>query len=520
MEADGRLSEPRDWFGYFWPPGQMEQLGRAGHVSYRPEDGLKVRLIGGFPVHMLRAVHGTFERIPITLVDCVATFNQMQGFDSVRVRQDIEPDRLLYGINLDDPAERCFKAIEIELENLSRWSAEQDIDLIFEQDNRISPSDQDNQSAGGHIPPWLRRLFRRPAEAASHPGQKIGPMNLASWSVKGKPADERQAQLGEVTAELRRSYVLPSWHDHRDRTEGTTSATSVLHFASTPSRSVDEWEEVARMTQDLLSLATFSPCAVLRQTLIPDEAKLASDPNARSEVHVYAQQRVTGAPSEPAMEPWAMLFNLSDIDFGLVLPEWSRVRDMLRPTCNMILGLKYIPEGYLETKLLTATGAAEVMEGSLAHGLNRPLPVPKEKFKVLRKELLCLAPEEYRDWLGKKLMNTPSLQDKLKLLASQLDNHIRKTLLPNVELWAQRTTKARNDLAHRGESKDVLPLEMSAAVDVTVAVVVITLLDQLKIPTSRILQALEHHPDLKYAPDLAKKYWPAADTGQATDGRD
>jgi ApeA N-terminal domain 1 len=328
------------------------------------------------------------------------------------------------------------------------------------------------------------------------------------------------APLGEITVALRRSYSLPKWDDRRDRTVVATSGRSVLHFSSTRSRSVDEWEEVARMAQDLLSLATFSPCAVLRHTLIPDDERHASDSAARSEVHVYTRQLVTGSPKESAMIAWEMLFNLSDIDFEVVLPQWSRVQDMLRPTCNMILGLKYIPVGYLETKLLTAAGAAEVMESSLARGLNRPLPVPKETFKVLRQELLCLAPEEYRDWLNKKLYNAPSLQDKLKLLASQLDNQVRETLLPNVDLWAQRTAKARNDLAHRGESKDVPPLEMSAAVDVTVAVVVITLLDQLEIPTSRILQALEHHPDLRRAPDLARRYWRAGDAGEATDDVD
>jgi hypothetical protein len=56
MAATGDLSEAEDWFGYLWPPGQMEHLATPGHVSYRPEDGLKVRLIGAFSVYDLRAV--------------------------------------------------------------------------------------------------------------------------------------------------------------------------------------------------------------------------------------------------------------------------------------------------------------------------------------------------------------------------------------------------------------------------------------------------------------------------------
>lgn len=265
------------------------------------------------------------------------------------------------------------------------------------------------------------------------------------------------------------------------------------------------------MAQDLLSLATFMPCAVLRQTLIPDERKLATDETARREVQMYEQSLVRGEPSEPAVQPWDMLFSLSDIDFGVLLPKWAKVRDLLRPTCNMVLGLKYIPEGYLETKLLTVAGAAEVMEGALARGLNRPLPVPKDAYKVLREELLCLAPEQYRDWLDKKLYNAPSLQDKLKLLVEQLDEEIIDRLVPNVELWARRTTIARNDLAHRGESRRVPPLEMSAIVSVTVAVIVVSLISQLDIPTSRILQALQQHPELRHAPDLARRYWPPED---------
>ena len=519
MAATGDLSEIEEWFGYLWPPGQMQQLATPGHVSYRPEDGLRVRLIGGFDVYNLRAIHGTFERVPITLVDCIATSTQKQSvIQSITIRQDIEPQLLLYGITLTDPAEPCFKAVDIEIENLSRWSADQDMTLKFEYDDRLAPSDQDDQPSVGRIRRTLRTVFRRHPPEVNQPVQTM-PTGYASWGVEGKPIDERRAQMDDMTAELRRSRVLPNWDEHRDRTVGRIAARSVLRFSSTRSRTADEWQEVARMAQDLLSLATFSTCAVLRETLITDEAKLASDNTARSDVHLYAKQLVKGAPNEPAMEPWAMLFNLSDIDFGVLLPQWSKVRDMLRPTCNMVLGLKYIPEGYLETKLLTVAGAAEVMEGALARGLNRPLPVPKARYKVLREELLCLAPEEYRDWLDKKLYNAPSLQDKLKLLAGQLDRQITDRLLPNIDLWAQRTAKARNDLAHRGESQRVPPLEMSAIVSVTVAVVVICLISQLGIPTSRILQALEQHPELRYAPDLARRYWPVEEPGEdeATD---
>lgn len=509
VAATGDLAGSEEWFGYLWPPTQAQQA-RPAHVSYHPDAGLRVRLIGGFDSQLMPAVHGTFDRVPITLVDCIATTTQGQGIGPTAVvyRQDIEPRLLLHGITLPDPAEACFSAVDVEIENLSSWSAQQDIDLKFEYDDRLEGPPEGERSAMGRIRRSFGRVLGRRRQQVGHPAS-TPPTGLASWGVEGRPSDALRAELDTFAVELRRAATLPGWDEHRDRTVGRIAARSVLRISSNRSRNAQEWQEVARMAQDLMSLATFSPCAVLRQTLITDEAKLASDDSARGEVHLYSGQLVKGAPNAPAMKPGEMLFNLSDSDFGVLLPQWAKVRDMLRPACNMVLGLNYIPEGYVETKLLTAAGAAEVMEGALARGLNRPLPVPKDAFKVLRKELLCLAPEPYRDWLNKKLYNAPSLQDKLKLLVEQLDPQVADRLMPNVELWARRTSKARNDLAHRGESSEVPPLEMSAIVTVTVAVLAVSLISQLDIPTPRILQALQHHPELRHAPDLAREYFPA-----------
>lgn len=504
MAEDGQLSEPREWFGHFWPPGQHDGEAKAGHLSYRAQDGLKGKLIGGFVERVLPIVHGQIELVPVTLLDSVATSTRQQMFGSI-IAQEIQPQILLHGISLNDSAEQCFKGLEIEIENLTRWSAYQDMTLEIEYDDKLPPPVPESTFRR-----TVRKVFPRLLKERAQPVPPA-PTGYARWAVEGKPVDHRQAQINGLTVELRRANYLPHWDEYRDRTVGRIAARSFLRFSSTASRTAEEWEEVGRLAQDLLSLATFTPCALLRQTLIPDDAKRESDATARSEVHLFAKQLVAGAPDEPAMDPWEMLFNLSDIDFETLLPDWSKVRDMLRPTCNMVLGLKYIPEGYVETKLLTVAGAAEVMEGSLSRGQDRPLPVPKDRYRTLRKELLCLAPAEYRDWLDKKLYNAPSLQDKLKLIAALLDTQVTAVLLPNADLWAQRTTYARNDLAHRGQSTRVSALEMSAIVDVTVAVIIVCLLTQLEIPTSRILQALERHPDLKYAPGLAEKYWPASD---------
>ena len=520
---DGDLSKAHEWLGYFWPAGRQEQQARAGNLSYNPETGLDLELLNAFDDRgVVPIVHGTIDRLPVTLLECAVLSTSLRAFEQVAVQQSLRPQMLLCGIHLEDAQTGCFEAVDVEIENLTEWSAfTDDIQLTYELDDRAPGATEEAQTGqpeAGRSGPLrrMRRLFSRPLQqpADRAPADQVEgeESNRPGWGFKGSRAAPRFATAQGLTAELWRSYSLPKFDERRHRTEVATSATSHLRWSSAQGRSVHEWADAVRLSQDLLSLATFSPCAVLRHTLIPTSAELVPSSFTRESVQVYAQQLVVGVPTRPAMKAWQMLFTLDSIDFEVLMPQWLKVRQMLQATCNMVLGLKYIPVGYVETKLLTAAGAAEVMQGALALGNDLPLPVPKEKFRALRSELLAFVPPEYREWLDKKLYNSLSLQEKLTFLVNQLDPEVSEALLPNPARWAQRTTIARNDLAHRGQSSRVSSEEMVASVEVTVAVVILNLLRELDIPTPRVLMALKNHTALRDAPELARKHWPEPDS--------
>ncbi|MDN5771499.1 MAG: hypothetical protein L0H24_11470 [Microlunatus sp.] len=133
----------------------------------------------------------------------------------------------------------------------------------------------------------------------------------------------------------------------------------------------------------------------------------------------------------------------------------------------MILGLRYAPARFTEGRLLTATGAAEVLHRALAQA--QP-PIPADEFSAMRKTLLEHTPDQHRKWVREKLRNEVTLRERLRHLAGLPDSEAMGRLVPDVERWAAVTTQAGNDLTHEGHTRRQSIDEVIAAVKVTSAV--------------------------------------------------
>ena len=64
-------------------------------------------------------------------------------------------------------------------------------------------------------------------------------------------------------------------------------------------------------------------------------------------------------------------------------------------------------------------------------------------------------------------------------LANRPDTQAISLLMPNLEHWAARTARARNDLAHEGETPRHTLEELVVIVEVSAAVVILNLLHEL-----------------------------------------
>jgi len=272
-------------------------------------------------------------------------------------------------------------------------------------------------------------------------------------------------------------------------------------------KSLDEWTETAHVFQDLVTLAMDTPCAVLKQSLLPSDA-LQADRQcaARSEIDAYANHLVKGDPDASGIQAGKALFTLGTdgIDFETIVPRWFAVRDQFRTTCDMTLSLAYGTGGYLETQLITAVAAAEAMH----EALRVDPPMPDDEFKALKKTLLDRVSRNRQQWLSDKLgQNRHTLRQRLLHLAEVPVDEVMTELLPNPNAWADAAKKSRDLIAHGGKSNVDVQL-MYAITEVTTAIIIVNLLYQLNIPAERMMYNLTNSGRLERAARLAREQWP------------
>ncbi|MEU7646894.1 HEPN domain-containing protein [Streptomyces huasconensis] len=253
----------------------------------------------------------------------------------------------------------------------------------------------------------------------------------------------------------------------------------------------------SRLIQDLISLATHRAAGMiwLRLKLTPENSVSTSHglPVERN-VDVLYSPFVIGKHDAKAAAHHRMFFTCEALPFEEIIPRWCDVHARLQSATNMLLGLQYAPARYVENNLLMAVGAAEVLHRGFDID---ELPILLKDFKAMREAMLAQVPEEYRKRIRGSLRNDPTLRDRLYALAARPDPEALSILVPDVDRWARRTTRARNDLAHEGRTPNHKLQELVAILDVTTAVVLPNLLNELGLPAKRQREIVRVHPQLR-----------------------
>lgn len=484
MSGEPWLHESAEWTGHWWLPHDSENP-HPGVLHYDPEDGLSLALIGGFEERIMRQdgpnawavmegsrtwemIFGLADNREITLLDCMPTSSKSYGMGmGPPAKQSIRAQTALVGVHLASEGEEVFTGCRVSLEGLTAWSA----DSVFCM--KMGLKDDDKLDGRGTI------------EAA--------------------PVDGHSARYGTTTLRVEHHHTLPYFEHRRGNTLGRMTDSAVLYVEPDEPTSLDHLRKTAHALQDLISLATHRAAAVLWLTLrMPPEERERPEgyPVLPREVNVYAQQRVLGDPLAKAPDR-GVLFTASDLPFESVVPRWLEIRDRFAATVNLLLGLRYVPGGYLETQLSQSVTAAEAMH----RALQPDPPIPPEEFKTLKKSVLDAVPKERREWAGGLLArNEPSLKKRLLDLASRPDDEAMRTLLPDPDSWARMTTRARNELFHTGQSGKHDLDDLHAVARVTTAVVLLNLLQEVGLSGDQQRTILQDNNDLRLACRLAREH--------------
>lgn len=481
------ISEERTWTGFWWQPGD-EKNAMPGILKYHPNDGVRLHLIGGWGPdvfeevspgvsHLLDEIRewpilfGMAENQEISLLDCSPGKTKSWGMGPP-AKQTIHVQTALTGVHIHGREEEVFTKCHVSVEDLTTWS-----------NSSVLHSSRE------------RKEWRSTGVA----------------TIEAKPVEDPSVTVNRVVTSLRHLHTLPHPERSRGRTLKGMQECRVISFEPEEPWSLSTALEHAKMVQDLLSLALHRPCGVLWiQLYLPpnEQEQMEGFPNPEREINFYSRPTVVADPSADAIMPHQALFTCEHLPFEEVWPKWYEVREQCLEASNMILGLRYAPPRYLELRLLSATGAAEVLHRALEKTQETKLqpPLSADEFATLRQTLLQHTPSKHQDWVKTNLRNQVTLRQRLQDLSTLPASEAMESLVPDVERWAAVTTQARNTLTHEGHTDRKTIDEIIAAVRVTSAVVVMNLLQALGVPSAQQAKIINDHPELSQTANLARTH--------------
>lgn len=480
-----KLDEPGEWAGLWWLPDDLDER-VPGVLRYEPGTGLALSLIGTFEdritsnprpgvamVHEGRrtwdVIHGVAEQREISLLGCVSAGSRRTSGARVKSpdRQTVKASAALIGSHVSGEDDAAFSAAEVSVEDLGLWAASSAFEGFLEgSDGKLD----------------------------------------GSGSMSVRPPETRTIVADGTEYRLEHRYTLPFFDQRRGETVGRMRDTAFMRIVPAGPSSLGSALRAASLVQDLIALATHRAAGViwLRLELVKRESvPPGSRPVLRRNADVLYSPSVLGKHDAKAVDNHRAFFTCASLPFEEVVPRWCEAHGRLQAATNMILGLRYAPARYVENNLLIAVGAAEVLH----RGLDiENFPIPANEFKRIREAMLAQVPEEHRKRFKEAIRNNVTLRDRLYALAARPDADAIGLLMPDVDRWAERTTRARNDLAHQGRTPDHSLEELIAVVEVTTAVVILNVLHELGLPADRQRKIVQEHPQLRATASNAREW--------------
>jgi len=481
--TEAQLSESRDWTGHWWLPDEPDKK-VPGILSFAPGTGLRLRLIGGWDYQVTRPgpngstiitdqtkvwpmVHGYGDNAPVTLLN-VSLVTARGGFFGEPDTLEVRANTALVGALMEAPDEAAFVAGVGDIEDLTVWSRRSGVD------SRVQFNAQGGETMGEIE---LRRLAPLTATA------------------------------GPLRVKLSHYAWYPFSEDSRAQRVTRVRESQVIRFERDDPQPLKYWVDLLSSTADLMSLSTLRACGIvsMRVYVPPTPDQWPGDHPMRDQQHevaIYMERVVKPRPDDDALPFRNYVLTLDDLPFEELMPRWLEVRDKFAAARSMILGLRYVRNGYVETRLVTAVAAAE----SMHRALEPSPPIPRAEFKEMRRTLLGAVAPEQKAWLADRLTehsNVPTLKQRLLDLVSRLgDAGLR--LVHDPGIWAKSAKDGRNLLAHTGTASNDLE-HLHAVTEVTAAVVILNLLHELGVPQAVLSKAVDEHPVLSHAAHLARR---------------
>ena len=479
------LDEAAEWTGFWWLPAFPDQK-VPGILRYDGEGGLSLSLIGAFEDRISSnpepgvtcyhegtrtwdVIHGKAELCDVTLLDCVPI--RTERFLSLQV-EDTEKQTIIatmgvIGAHIGGEEDEVFTAAAVSVDDLCLWAASSVFKCLF--------GTADGKPDGTGI-------------------------------LSVTPVEMEAVVVNDTEYRLEHAYSLPSVEWRKGEAVGRMRDSVSIRILRNEAFALKTALEVVSLIQDLIALATHRAAGVIWMQLEiggTESGMQEGQPLQRRRANLLYSPVAVGKRNEKAVDYRSVLFTCEMLSFREVIPRWCDVRARLQEAINMILGLRYAPARFVENNLLMAVGAAETLHRGL--GIEEK-PIPKAEFETIRSAMLDQVPEEYRGRFKQAIRNSPTLCDRLLALAARPDQEAARQLVPDIDHWAKRTTRARNDLAHEGKAPRHSIEELNAIVNTTSAVVILNILYELGLPAEQQRKIVRDNSQLQRVCEEARRW--------------
>lgn len=462
------LSQPRSWRGRWWVPSEPEAPA-AGVLSYRPDSGLELILIGGFSApqweHFRTAhdqgrgwdgiLYGDAGGYKITLFDCVATTSLARGMDFFAgevTEQTFMATEALVGVHLASRDEPSLQGVEFAMQGLANWAPPDGLELQVQLDHRHRPI----------------------GSRATH-----------------EAIPDATAETTDGRVSLRRSWTMPQRVVTRKGAEITLAVYPALRWS--PRQGAVSLREALRRVRKLSACVAFAHAAALPLIWVRFPTEIGNQ-----YIDYYAHYASVASQVDP---PKALLYTSQDLGFAETLRAWDDVWDRFEHPLNIVADAWSEGRATAESNAILAVIAAEVFH----QALNEPPPMSREERKRLVALLQAAVEPERREWVANIVPRGHSLKQRLDRLAARLNGPVGRMLLPSPEKWAKTARKVRNDIGHGGHTSESFEVVIALGV-VTRAVIMVNALIEMDFSEEHILDVLRRNPELVHAHQAALEY--------------
>lgn len=466
------MTDEKRWVGTWSLPGDNREIG--GVLTLDDDGSSTLELAGSLiPWHRKNGmtdvddisqfplVHGKACGRQITLLRSWTGQSQTSFSQYVTEVQVLKPQAVIVGLHLDDPDEAFFDGIEVEIDNLTAWTA-----------------------ATG-----INRTMSRDDEGA------------ATWTTRITQPDALVTRTSSGNFRIGWRSNIPGAGRYLDRTEVGVSETAVLRIELDGKRSWYGFAEAERAWQDLLTFASRHPCSVRRRTLF-----IHSDESTGLHPLPLTCRKMDGGTATSKNDGGKFLFLLNDVDLLPLLGRWFELRGRLGLGLHVLFGLDYQPKGYLENRLLNAGAAVEAFHKALfpdAAGPDREI-----RARALHLVQQSNADRALKSWIKQQLRNFPVYKQRAGELASRADPEAVSRLLGDGEVWVKWLAAARNAVAHLSETELArVPSDARHSLaSVIVALLHLVLLQELGLPAElqrRVVEEVYWYPAEQFRAQVA-----------------